>query len=114
MRTSSSVGQSTRLITGRSWVQVPGGPFWGESQKADALAERRETGVGRTQAIAGSSPATPTTIARVVELVDAGDLKSSSCMGVRVRVPPRAFNQEKENENEQGRSVASQHEGLHK
>ena len=29
MRTFSSVGQSSRLITGRSWVRVPEGPFQG-------------------------------------------------------------------------------------
>jgi hypothetical protein len=27
MRTFSSVGESNRLITGRSWVRVPEGPF---------------------------------------------------------------------------------------
>lgn len=31
----------------------PSNNFWGESQSVDAPAERRETGMGRTQAIAG-------------------------------------------------------------
>ena len=56
IRTISSVGQSSRLITGRSWVRVPDGPLKRRKKnKASWLSwlERRPV----TAEVAGSSPA---------------------------------------------------------